>query len=544
MPANPVESVAVVGLGAVGTELSRRLTAAGLATVGVDHDPAAETSARRAVGSALFTATGDLSAIARADLVIEAVPEPEPGKHRVLGAVAGYRRPDAPVVTTALTTPAAELAPAARGDLLALRFLRADRLDAVELARAPHTGDAAAARVTDTLTRAGVTPLAVPDLPGSVAPALVFGLLNQAVSTCNDGYADRDSLETALRLGCNWSEGPLAVLDAIGDRTARDILEGLHRRLGPRYAPALPLAARPPARRPARRRDDGVTTVAVVGSGTMATGVAETVLRAGYRTLLVARSRRKAAAVTENIEFKLRAAGLKDDELVAALGRWSATDDLALIAGADLVIEAVAEDMAVKLGLFRKFGRLCREGGVLATTTSSLPVGECARASGRPQDVLGLHFFNPPPAMRLIELIRTADTGEAALARARGVAHRLGKVAVECGDRTGFIVNALLFPYLNDALRMLERPGIEPRLLDKALKSVGGQPLGPARLLDTIGLDVALDIQRRLHQESPRPELAPARLLEELVAHGHLGRKTPGRGVHARPAVHARGTAV
>ncbi|MDT0452166.1 3-hydroxyacyl-CoA dehydrogenase NAD-binding domain-containing protein [Streptomyces hesseae] len=545
MTASTTGTAAVVGLGAAGAGLARRLAAAGIRTIGVEPDAEAAARARRTG----VEVTADLSAVAAADVVLEAVPEPEPGKREVLAAIARHRRTGAPVVTTALTTPAAELADVAGGELLALRFARADRLDAAELARAPHTSDEAAASVAALLDRAGVTTHAVPDVPGSLAPRLLFGFLNQAAWMRHDGYADRDSLDTAVRLGCGWAEGPLEILDAVGHRTAGDILRGLHRRLGDRFAPAPPgtdpagATARPPAGG-AGGPADPTGTVAVIGSGTMATGIAEVFLRAGYRTVLVARTERKAADAREAVEFGLLRAGADEERLAEHLGRWTGTIDLTAVAGAGIVVEAVVEDLGVKRDLFARLGTLCAPGTLLATTTSSLSVRDCAAASGRPEDVLGLHFFNPAPAMELVELVRGEHTGEAAVARARAVLARLGKAGVECGDRTGFIVNALLFPYLNDALAALRHPSVTPALLDSVMKSVGGQPVGPTRLLDVVGADVALEVQHRLYEDSGRPELAPADLLRNLVDHGFLGRKTSGRGVRAFLAHEARTAAV
>ncbi|MEW9517749.1 3-hydroxyacyl-CoA dehydrogenase NAD-binding domain-containing protein [Streptomyces tubercidicus] len=535
MTSSNIRSAVVVGLGAAGTALARRLADAGIATTGVETDREATGRARRTLGDGLAGVTADLAAAASADIVLEAVPEPEPVKREVLAALAGHVRDGVAVVTTALTTPVAELAAVGPRELLALRFVRADRLDAAELARGPHTTDTATGAVTELLARIGITAHVVPDRPGSLAPALLYGLLNQAAWMHHDGYADRDSIDTAIRLGCGWQEGPLCVLDAIGQRTARDILDGLHHRLGDRFAPAPPVPPAGAAPREAGATSAGgaVETVAVIGSGTMATGIAEVSLRAGFRTVLVARSEEKAADVRESVEFGLLRTGAEPGQVAESLARWTDTTDLAAVADADLVVEAVVENLEVKRELFARLGALCRPGAVLATTTSSLPVGECAEASGRPADVVGLHFFNPVTSMELVEVVRVEQTSDATLTRARAVLNRLGKTGVECGDRTGFIVNALLFPYLNDALDLLDGPDLETTLLDTVVKSVGGQPLGPTRLLDVVGADVALEVQQALYRSSGRPDLAPADLLRRLVHNGFLGRKSAGRGLRA-----------
>jgi 3-hydroxybutyryl-CoA dehydrogenase len=166
---------------------------------------------------------------------------------------------------------------------------------------------------------------------------------------------------------------------------------------------------------------------------------------------------------------------------------------------------------------------------VLATTTSSLPVIECAAATSRPGDVVGLHFFNPVQAMKLVEVVNTIATAPDVPATARAVCASLGKHAVSCADRAGFIVNALLFPYLNDAVRMLEAHYASTDDIDNAMKVGCGLPMGPFELLDVVGLDVSLAIQRTLFEEFHEPGFAPAPLLEHLVTAGRLGRKT-GKG--------------
>lgn len=166
---------------------------------------------------------------------------------------------------------------------------------------------------------------------------------------------------------------------------------------------------------------------------------------------------------------------------------------------------------------------------MLATTTSSLPVIECAAATSRPGDVIGLHFFNPAPVMKLVEVVSTISTSADVVATARALCTSLGKEAVFCGDRAGFIVNALLFPYLNDAVKMLEAHYASADDIDAAMKTGCALPMGPFELLDVVGLDVSLAIERTLFQEFREPAFAPAPLLEHLVTAGRLGRKT-GQG--------------
>jgi 3-hydroxybutyryl-CoA dehydrogenase len=192
----------------------------------------------------------------------------------------------------------------------------------------------------------------------------------------------------------------------------------------------------------------------------------------------------------------------------------------------DLVVEAVVEELSVKTALFATLDEICKPGTVLATTTSSLPVIECAMATGRAADVIGLHFFNPAPIMNLVEVVHTIRTAPETTATATALVESLGKHAVVCADRAGFVVNALLFPYLNDAVRMVEASYANADDIDYAMKLGCGYPMGPFELLDVVGLDVALAIQRELYLEMREPGFAPAPLLEHLVTAGYLGRKT------------------
>ncbi|MFI9640956.1 3-hydroxyacyl-CoA dehydrogenase family protein [Micromonospora sp. NPDC051925] len=276
-----------------------------------------------------------------------------------------------------------------------------------------------------------------------------------------------------------------------------------------------------------------VTKVGIVGSGTMATGIIEVFAGAGYEVVSVTRGAEQSARVFEAVRTSLNKGVVRgrlgEADRDAALGRitWSAT--LEHLADVDLVVEAVVEELSVKKALFASLDEICKPGVLLATTTSSLPVIDVAMATQRPADVVGLHFFNPAPVMPLVEVVRTIRTSAETTATARAVCAALGKTGVVCGDRAGFVVNALLFPYLNDAVKMLEASYSTADDIDHAMKLGCGYPMGPFELLDVVGLDVSLAIQRELYLELREPGFAPAPLLEHLVTAGYLGRKT-GRG--------------
>jgi 3-hydroxybutyryl-CoA dehydrogenase len=377
-------------------------------------------------------------------------------------------------------------------------------------------------------------------------------------------YASREDIDAAMRLGCGLPMGPLALMDLIGIDTAYEILDTMYKQSRNRLHAPSPIIKQmmtagllgrksgrgfytyagrdsaevvPDALTPESGSvTDGarpVRSIGVVGSGTMATGIVEVAAKAGFPVTFVARTVDKVESVrtslTRSLDKQVVRGRLEQAERDAVLARVTGTNELDDLAGADLVIEAVVEQLGVKQALFAALGEIAKPGAVLATTTSSLPVIECAKASERPGDVLGLHFFNPAPVMKLVEVVSTIATAPDVAATARAVCAELGKHAVSCTDRAGFVVNALLFPYLNDAVKMLEANYATADDIDAAMKVGCGYPMGPFELLDVVGLDVALAIERELYAEYREPGYAPAPLLEHLVTAGYLGRKA-GRG--------------
>jgi 3-hydroxybutyryl-CoA dehydrogenase len=384
------------------------------------------------------------------------------------------------------------------------------------------------------------------------------------VSMYENRYASREDIDAAMRLGCGLPMGPLALMDLIGIDTAYEILDTMYKQSRNRLHAPSPVIkqmmtagllgrksgrgfytyadrdsaqvvpdALTPAGGAATEGARPVRRVGVVGSGTMATGIVEVVAKAGYEVVFVARTLDKVeavqAALGRSLDKQVVRGRLEEAARDEALGRVTGSASLDDLADVDLVIEAVVEHLGVKQALFANLGEICKPGAVLATTTSSLPVIECAQASGRPADVVGLHFFNPAPVMKLVEVVSTIATAPDVAATAHAVSLALGKHPVSCADRAGFIVNALLFPYLNDAVRMLEAHYATADDIDAAMKVGCGYPMGPFELLDVVGLDVALAIERELYIEFREPGYAPAPLLEHLVTAGYLGRKT-GRG--------------
>ncbi|HET7929500.1 MAG TPA: 3-hydroxybutyryl-CoA dehydrogenase [Actinomycetota bacterium] len=282
-------------------------------------------------------------------------------------------------------------------------------------------------------------------------------------------------------------------------------------------------------------RAEDVRTVGVIGCGLMGSGISEVVARAGQTAVvletsdeLIERGRRRIETSTLRAVERGR---LDAEEQTAVLGRISLTTDVQDLADVDLVIEAATEDHDTKVGMFRRLDEVTKPEVILASNTSSIPIADLAAATSRPDKVLGMHFFNPVPAMGLIELVRAISSSDDTMAFGRAYGVVLGKTTVESRDRAGFIVNALLIPYLNGAIRMLEDGFATREDIDTAVHLGLNHPMGPLRLIDLIGLDTHLFIANVLFEEFKEPTFAPPPLLRRMVTAGLLGRKV-GRGFY------------
>ncbi|HTJ72441.1 MAG TPA: 3-hydroxybutyryl-CoA dehydrogenase [Actinospica sp.] len=585
--ARDFRTVGVVGLGTMGAGIAEVLARNGIAVFGVEQDPAALNrgrahvahSTRRAVSKGKLSAqdaaalldritfTTDLADLSGVDLVIEAIPERlelKRGLFQQLDSICGADTVFA-TNTSSLSVTEISVATSRPGRVVGIHFFNpAPVMKLVEIVRTVVTEPEVLADVEALAGLLGKSPVVIGDKAGFIANALLFGYLNHAATMYEARYASREDIDDAMRLGCRLPMGPLALLDLIGLDTAYEILDTMYKQSRDRlHAPAPILKQMKTAGLLGRKVGRGfytyeqagvptlvaddltpegakhaapgraVNRIAVVGSGTMANGIAEVCVKAGLETVQIARSAEKAAASRAAVEKSLGRAvakgKLSEQDRDAALARLTSGDSLAGAADCDLVVEAVVEDLEVKTALFGELDGICKPGAVLATTTSSLPVIDCAMATSRPADVVGIHFFNPAPVMELVEVVHTVATAADVLTTVHELCARLGKHPVDCGDRAGFIVNALLFPYLNDAVRMLQAHYATADGIDTAMKLGCGYPMGPFELLDVVGLDVALAIERVLYLEFREPGFAPAPLLEHLVTAGYLGRKT-GRG--------------
>jgi 3-hydroxybutyryl-CoA dehydrogenase len=278
-----------------------------------------------------------------------------------------------------------------------------------------------------------------------------------------------------------------------------------------------------------------IECVAVVGGGFMGTGIAESAAVCGMPVIVRdvddGSLRRAGDRIEASLARAVRGGKLDDEHARAARDRIELTTSLDVIGQADLVIEAVPEDEQLKLDVMEAIDGVARDDAMVASNTSSIPIAELAQAVRDPSRVLGLHFFSPVPVMNLVEVVVALDTSEDTVARARRFVERLGKRPIETKDRSGFIVNMLLVPYLMAAVRMYEEGFASREDIDNGMKLGCGHPMGPLTLCDFIGLDVLYAVCDSLYEEFKRDEYAPPPLMKRMVASGRLGRKS-GRGFY------------
>jgi 3-hydroxybutyryl-CoA dehydrogenase len=281
-----------------------------------------------------------------------------------------------------------------------------------------------------------------------------------------------------------------------------------------------------------------IESVGVVGGGFMGSGIAESVAVAGIPVVVRDIDEQALEAARGRIEVSMARAvkrgKLTEEAARDTVDRIALTTDLRDVGDRDLVVEAVPEDEDLKVDIFRSLSDIVGDEAILASNTSSIPIAQLAKEVQRPERVLGLHFFSPVPVMSLVEMVRSLDTSDQTLAAARAFAERIGKRPIVTKDRSGFIVNMLLIPYLVAAVRMYEDGFATRDDIDAGMKLGCGHPMGPLELSDFIGLDVLYAVCESLYEEFKRDEYAPPPLVKRMVASGRLGRKV-GRGFYEYP---------
>jgi 3-hydroxybutyryl-CoA dehydrogenase len=278
-----------------------------------------------------------------------------------------------------------------------------------------------------------------------------------------------------------------------------------------------------------------IRRVGVVGAGTMGNGIAHVFARSGYNVVLCDVEQRfvdrALATIAKNLDRELTKSKITADDKAAALGRIQLATDRARLADCDFVIEAATEKFEIKTEIFRDLDRITRREIILASNTSSISITKLAALTTRPERVIGMHFFNPVPVMKLVEVIRGLATSEQTFTETRDLALRLEKTPVEVNDAPGFVSNRVLMPLLNEAMYAVMEGVATPEAVDEVFKLGMAHPMGPLTLADFIGLDVCLDIMRVMQSGLGDPKYRPCPLLIKMVDAGWLGRKS-GRGFY------------
>ncbi|WP_283137285.1 3-hydroxyacyl-CoA dehydrogenase family protein [Rhizohabitans arisaemae] len=541
--------VGVVGLGIMGAGIAEVFARAGIDVVGIEMDAAAlergvghlSASTDRAVARGKLTAeeqslilrrvtfSASLADLADVDLVVEAVPEVMELKTRLFTELDRVCKPSAILATntSSLSVTAIAATTGRPEQVIGVHFFNpAPIMRLVEIVRTVLTPDDVARDVAEFVARLGKTTVTVGDRAGFVVNRLLLGYLNHAAHLLDAGIASRDDVDTAMRLGAGLPMGPFALLDLIGLDTSYGVCEVLFRESRDRrHAPAPILRElvtagllgrksgrgfhsydRPPADRgpaeegvPAAR----IERVGVVGSGEQARRVTAEFARAGFEVVFTARS---AAEVDEAIA----ATDLPGD------ARVSGVTEIAGLAGAGLLVEAAGEERILERAVLAGLDEIAGPDTIVATTVASIPVVELTAGLSHPGRVVGLHFVGD----RVAEVAATVRTEESAVSAVLDAVRRLGREPVRCKDRAGFVVNALLYPYLNDAVRMYESGYASIEDIDTAMRLGCGYPVGPFETLDRIGLETVRDGLRALYAEYREPAYAPAPLLDQLVTAG------------------------
>jgi len=280
-----------------------------------------------------------------------------------------------------------------------------------------------------------------------------------------------------------------------------------------------------------------ISTVGVIGTGLMGSGIVQVAAMAGYSVIAMETAGAALEKGLKRVEGSLaklvEKAKITQELATAARARIRGTEKLEDLADCDLVVEAIIEDLDAKKALFARLGKLVKSSAIFASNTSSFPISEMGEASGRPDKMVGLHFFNPVQLMQLVEVVATPKTSEAVFATAKEFGAKCGKTPIRASDTPGFVVNRLLVPFLVEAIRMLERGEATKEDIDTGMQLGCGHPMGPLTLADYVGLDTTLSILEGWHRRFPNdPLFVPPKTLKELVAAGKLGRKS-GHGFYA-----------
>jgi 3-hydroxybutyryl-CoA dehydrogenase len=487
-PSRDFATIGVIGLGTMGAGIAEVFARNGFKVVGVELNDEGVTRGRehlehstgRAVARGKITEADQaellgritfstsMKDLAEADFVVEAVVESLETKKAIFGQLDGIVAPEAILATNTSSLSVTEISTANSrpGRVIGVHFFNpAPVQNLVEIIKTVVTEPTVLDDVKALVEKLGKNPVVCGDKAGFIANTLLFGYLNHAASMYEARFASREDIDAAMRFGCGYPMGPLALLDLIGLDSAYEILDTMYKQGRDRLHAPTPILkqlvtagflgrktgrgfytyegpdsstvvadAHTPSADSAPQLKHDIKLVGVVGTGTMASGIVEVFAKAGYDVLYVGRSQDKVdgvvATITKNFDKQIQRGRATEEAKAEVLARLTGTTKLDDLKNVDIVVEAIAEDLAIKTTLFENLDEICKPGAILATTTSSLPIIACAKVTKRPQDVIGMHFFNPAPIMKLVEVVSTVSTLDDVAETVLALCDKVGKVAV------------------------------------------------------------------------------------------------------------------
>ena len=585
--------VGVVGLGTMGSNIAIVCARGGKETLVVEADARALEAGMGRIRSFLDAGvqkgktseaerdailgrigkTDALPKLGGCGLVIEAITEDREAKNGLLRRLDAVLNEDAIIASNTSTLAISHMGAASGrpSKTIGAHFCLPAALNRlVEVAPGLLTSEETLLETIAFLEDVGQTPVVVKDAPGFVLNYFLVAFQNDCIRLIESGYTNPADLDAGVRLGLGYRMGPMRLLDIEGLDIHRTVSLSMYEQLkDPRYIPP-PLVDRmidagrlgaktgrgfykyesagmfgvaEPQEEAEQARDespgqplaDAVRKVGVIGVGAMGSGIAQVCVSSGLEVAAVEVSAPALEAglnrIRRNLEGAVKRGKMDEAQKEETLARLSGATDLGALADCDLIVEAIVENLDAKLELFGKLGGVAKEGAVIASNTSCLSVTAMAARTKAPERVLGLHFFNPPYAMRLVEVIEAVQTAPEIMGFGAAFCRRIGKTPIPVKDRPGFLVNRLLVPYLNHAAQAFDDGLADRESMDKAISTGLGHPMGPLTLIDLVGADVQTFVADSMAEELGEARFYAPPILRRMTAAGWLGRKT-GKGFY------------